>query len=369
MAPALAAARAGETRQGPAMFVAAVPAALAIAWGAAAIWLDGPTSRWLAATGSLAFVAAAGGALLGMRPRWRGAVAAAAVVGAVVAWWLSIPARNDRAWQADVARPATARFDGDIVTIENVRNFRWRSDADFTAHWETRRYDLSRLRALDLYLSDWGAPGIVHTIVAWEFEDAPPLAISIETRKEVGESYSALLGFFRHYELYYVVADERDVIGVRAAQRGERVRLYRLRATPERARELLLDYLREVNRLAASPRWYNAATQNCTTTIRHHVRAVGPRFPWSWKVLANAWFDELAYERGALDTSLPFAELRAASDVTEKAKAAAASPDFSRRIREGLPGFAPSLSGAPVIDSPAFGSGRASDRGEVPEPG
>ena len=351
------------------MFLAAVPAVLAIAWGAAAIWFDGPTSRWLAATGSLAFVAAAGGALLALRPRWRGAVAAAALVAAVVVWWLSIPARNDRAWQPDVARLATARFDGDVVTIENVRDFVWRSDSDASERWETRRYDLSRLRALDLYLSDWGAPGIVHTIVAWEFDDAPPLAISIETRKEVGESYSALLGFFRHYELHYVVADERDVIGVRAALRGERVRLYRVRATPERARELLVDYLNEVNRLAATPRWYNAATQNCTTTIRHHVRAVGPRFPWSWKVLANARFDELAYERGALDASLPFPALRAASDVTEKAKAAVASPDFSRRISEGLPGFAPSHSGAPVIDSPAFGSVRASDRGEVPEPG
>ena len=342
-----------------------LPILMGIAWATAAIRLDGPTSPLLANVAALAFAAAAVGVLFAVRPRALGAAVALVATGAVAAWWLSIPPSNDRAWQPDVAKLATATIDGDLVTIENVRHFEYRSDQDFTEHWETRRYDLSRLRGLDLFLSDWGAPGIVHTILSWEFEDGPPLAISIETRKEVGESYSALLGFFRHYELYYVVADERDVIGVRANVRGERVRLYRLRTTPEAARALLLDYLRELNRLAASPHWYNAASQNCTTTIRHHIRAIGPRFPWSWKILANAWIDELAYERGALDTTLPFPALRAQSDVTEKAKAAADAPDFSQRIRDGLPGFAPSLSGHPVIDSRAF----EVSRGEVPEPG
>jgi hypothetical protein len=100
---------------------------VAIMWGGAALWFDGPASR----------------------------------LGAVVAgWWLAIPARNDRDWVGDVARPA--------------------------------------------------------------------VAISIETRKEKGEGYSAVLGFFRQYELYYVAADERDVIRVRTNVRGEHVFLYRI---------------------------------------------------------------------------------------------------------------------------------------------
>ena len=111
---------------------------------------------------------------------------------------------------------------------------------------------------MDLYFFYWGSPWIAHTIVSWEFEDAPPLAISIETRKEVGEQYSAVRGFFRQFELYYVVADERDVVRLRTNLRGDEGYLYRVNWSPSDSRALLLAYLEEVNRIARSPRWYNA---------------------------------------------------------------------------------------------------------------
>ena len=92
-----------------------------------------------------------------------------------------------------------------------MRNFEYRSLTDFTERWETRSYDLSKIRGADFFLSRWGPPLIAHTFVSWDFEDGPPLTISIETRKEVGESYSAVRGFFRQFELYYVVSTEEDV--------------------------------------------------------------------------------------------------------------------------------------------------------------
>ena len=111
-----------------------------------------------------------------------------------------------------------------------------------------------------------------------------------------------------------------------------------MRLPPAHARALLLDYLAEVNRLAVQPRWYNAATQNCTTTIRDHARNVGPVQPGTWQILANGYLDQLGYDRGVFDHTLPFAELKARSDITERAKAADGDPAFSVRIREGLPG-------------------------------
>jgi len=240
---------------------------------------------------------------------------------------------------ADVARVPRSQRNGDIITIENIRNFHYRTETDYDEHWETRTYDLSKLKGVDLFLVTWGAPGIAHTIASWEFEDQPPLAISIETRKTKGESYSAIRGFFRQYELYYVVADERDVIGVRASHRGERPSLYRIHMEPENAKKLLLRYLDEVDDLAAKPRWYNALTHNCTTEIRWNLQAIGLKNPLDWRIFANAHLPELMYERKAIDTSLPLAELIKVSDVTEKAKAADGAPDFSARIREGLPGM------------------------------
>ena len=312
----------------------------AVLWGTAALWIDGPASRPLAAALALGFALVSIGTFAVLRPRWRGLAGFALVFAVLLAWWFSIEPRNDRTWEASVARPPRASVDGDIVRLENVRNFHYRSETDFDEVWETRSYDLSKLVGVDMFLSYWGSPWISHTIVSWEFEGGEHLAVSIETRKEAHESYSALLGFFRQFELYYVASDERDIIGVRTNHRGEEVYLYRLNTSLDVAREVLLDYLGEMNRLAEHPRWYNALTHNCTTAIRQHVQQVSPGNPWDWRILVNGRIDQLGYSRGSIDTSLPFEELRRRSQIVEEAKAAGSSPDFSRRIRAGLPGMA-----------------------------
>ncbi len=311
--------------------------AAVVAWSLAAIWIDGPKNRLLAA--ALCAVVAVGSLLplITVRPWWWGNAAAVVPFAIVLAWWLSIAPSNTRNWQPDVARLPSAAIDGHLVTIHNVRDFAYPSPTAVVERWEQRTYDLDQVEGFDMFLSSWGARGIAHTISSWEFSDGRHLAISIETRKEVGEEYSALLGFFRQYELYYVVADERDVIGVRAGPRQEDVHLYRLRASPAFARAMLLDYLREVNRLARAPAWYNALTHNCTTTIRHHAQEVGAGNPFDWRILANGYLDELGYQRGQINTSIPFPELRRRSDVTARARAAGDRADFSRLIREDLP--------------------------------
>jgi hypothetical protein len=322
-------------------FLGRAGATLGVLWAAAALRVDAPVAPALAAGLALGCLVLGLGLALALRPTWRGIAAALALVAVVAGWWLAIPARNDRDWQADVARPARATFDGSRVTIENVRNFTYRSETDFDAVWETRTHDLDQITGLDLFISYWGPRLYAHTIASWEFADGRHLAISIETRKEKGESYSALLGFFRRYELYYVVADERDVIGVRADRRGEQVFLYRLRAPPPLARALLVRYLEEIDRLADRPAWYNAFRHNCTTRIRQHVEQVVTGYRFDWRILVNGHLDEMAYENGSLNTALPFSELRARSDITVRARAAGDDPAFSRLIREGLPARPP----------------------------
>jgi hypothetical protein len=308
-----------------------------VTWGALALWFDGPQSRVLAGTmaGGLALFSILLAVLV--RPILRGLGAALLPLVAVALWWTSIPPSNTRDWTPDVARTARAVFDGSRLTIENVRNFKYRSESDFDQRWETRTYNLDRIRGVDLFLSFWGPTQIAHTIVSWEFDDGQHLAISIETRKEKGESYSALRGFFREYELYYVVADERDLVGLRTNYRGEQVYLYRIRIPAGQAQALLIDYLNEVNRLADHPQWYNALTQNCTTSIRGHVQNVGAGGRLDWRLLANGHLDRLLYERGQVDTDISFDDLRSRSNITERAKDAGDSADFSVRIRQGLP--------------------------------
>jgi hypothetical protein len=319
-------------------FVLYLVIVVATAWSVAAIWIDGPKSRPLAASLCVAIAAGVLLLLIAVRPWWWSVAAGVVPFVVVLAWWLAIPPSNTRDWQPDVARLPSAEFAGDRVTIRNVRNFAYPAATGVVERWETRSYELGKVVGFDMFLSTWGARGIAHTISSWEFSDGRHLAISIETRKEKGEEYSALLGFFRQFELYYVVADERDVIGVRAGPRNENLHLYRLRGSPAFARALLLDYLNEVNQLARAPRWYNALTHNCTTEIRHHVGQIAPGNPFDWRILANGYLDQLGYERGQINTSVPFAELRKRSDITARARAAGDREDFSALIREGLPG-------------------------------
>jgi hypothetical protein len=218
-----------------------------------------------------------------------------------------------------------------------VRNNDYRSETDFTVRYEDREFDLAKLRSLDLFLIHWGSPVIAHTIMSWGFEDGRYLAISIETRKEVGEEYSAIEGFFRKYELIYIVADERDVVRLRSNYRDEDVYLYRLDIPSEGPRALLLAYLDAVNRLEETPEWYNALVHNCTTTIQHLAGPLEQRSWSSWRLFANGYLDELAYEIGAIDRSLPFDELKRRSLVNERGQAADDDPRFSLRIRAGLP--------------------------------
>jgi hypothetical protein len=253
-------------------------------------------------------------------------------------WWQRIMPSNERPWPAEVSRPPSARIDGSLLRVHDVRNFAYRSETDFDARWEDRTYDLEKLRGLDVFLSYWGSPAIAHMILSWDFADQAPLAVSIETRRSQGEAYSTLAGFFKQYELIYVAADERDLIHLRTHHRKESVYLYRTRVSLERARALLLDYVTAMNELQHEPRFYNALTQNCTTTIVTHTRHIQhAAVHLDWRMFLNGYSDSLLYERDLIDTSLPFTDLRERSRIDERAERGFASSDFSAEIRKGLP--------------------------------
>lgn len=277
--------------------------------------------------------------LLLAKPRRRGLFIYFVLFFMLIICWLRIPASNDRDWQADVAVLPWAEIAGNIVTIHNIRNCDYRTETDFDVHHYSRSFDLDRLRTADLYVVYWGSPMIAHTMLSFGFDDDRYVCVSIETRKEKGEDYSTIKGFFRQYELTYVVGDERDLVRLRTNYRGEDVYLYRLNATPDVIHGVFMSYLKAINSLKQRPEWYNALTTNCTTTIRGHTAPYARRARPSWKMIINGYVDEMAYGNGALDQSLPFAELKNRSHINERAKLADKDPAFSRRIREGLPGF------------------------------
>jgi Domain of unknown function (DUF4105) len=321
--------------------VVLLTAIIAIAWAFGAVWFDAPfgTANKVVA-GLLAIVSAA--ALVFVRPFWHKVGAIALLFGGVLAWWLTLLPTNDSDWQPDVAQNAWADIQGDEVTLHNVRNCDYRTDTDYTPHWETRTVRLSQITGIDLAIDYWGSPWIAHPIASFQFADAPPLCFSIEIRKKLGQTYSTIGGLYRRFELIYIVADERDVIRVRTNYRKENIYLYRTTISSAQARERFLEYIHSLNALRNKPRWYNAITTNCTTSIRTQHPA-NERVPWDWRILLNGKADELLYERHLIVTGgLPFSELKTRSLIDSRARAANDSPDFSKLIRVGLP-FLPKL--------------------------
>jgi Domain of unknown function (DUF4105) len=224
-----------------------ITAILCAAWAFGAIYFDFPTSGRLAA---LLFVLLLLAAIAFVRGKL---LKLAIVFGAfvlVASWWLTLKPSNNRPWQPDVARTAWAQIDGDEVTVHNVRNCEYRTNTDFTPHWETRTVRLSQITGMDVAINYWGSPWISHPIVSFLFADALPLCFSIETRKTIGQNYSTLGGLYRQYTLIYIVADERDSIRLRSNFRHEDVYLYHTLASPAQARERFLEYIKAMKRCA-----------------------------------------------------------------------------------------------------------------------
>ena len=212
-------------------------AAICAAWAFGALHYDLPALNGAAAWTFACVILAAVIFMRGVRRKLAAAFLGFAVV---LAWWWTLKPSNAGNWQPDVAQVAWAEIQGDEVTLHNVRNCEYRTESDYTPRWETRSVRLSQLTGLDLAIDYWGSQWIAHPIASFQFADAPPVCFSIETRKQIGQTYSAIGGLYRQFELIYLVADERDVMRVRTNYRhGEDLYLYRTTLTPEQARARL----------------------------------------------------------------------------------------------------------------------------------
>lgn len=304
------------------------------AWGAGALWFQLPLGDLARKLALLAWPLFSLIALLALwRRRYRLPAIWLGLLLALLAWWSTIAPSHDRIWADDVARMVSGKVDGSMVTLDQVRNFDWRSDTDYTVRWAPRRYDLNQLRSVDVALSYWMGPAIAHTLVSFGFSDGRYLTFSIEIRKERGESFDGLAGFFKRYETVLIAADERDILRVRTNVRGEDMWLYRLQMPPQMMRSLFLAYLDEGAQLRRTPRFYNTLTGNCTTIVYQMARRISPGLPLDWRLLASGYLDRYLYELGALQGQGGFDALRQRAHITARARAADQAADFSARIR------------------------------------
>lgn len=314
---------------------------LATAWGSLALWYQLPMTT----ASKYAFIALWCMLALGLlfalwRRRPRLALGGFLLLFALLlVWWNTLAPSNQRLWTDDLAQLTTGRVEGSKVILTNVRNFDWRSDEDYDPRWETRRYDLDQLTSVDLATSYWGMPAIAHVLVSFGFDDGQFVVFTVETRKERGESYSEIGGFFKQFELSIVAADERDALRVRTNVRNEDVYLYRVNMSEEAMRALFLSYIEQTNQLQEESRFYNTIAANCTTIVFDMMRQIVQGLPMDYRLLLTGYLPGYVRDVGGLKANLGLEELQWRGRITERARQAGDHPQFSQLIRRGVPGW------------------------------
>lgn len=308
--------------------------ALAVILVLTALWFQvDPPWRWLAMAAAAVFAVAI--VVAGRRQAkagW-GALAIAVIIGCV--WWTSIAPSNDRDWAPVAAHGVTADIQGSEVVLHNVRNFDWKTETDFVPRWETRRYSLDTLTSVDLVSSIWASPAIAHTLISFAFADGGRVVFSAEIRRERGEEFSEVGGFFKQFELVMIAADENDIVRLRTNIWRESVTLLPLRVTPAQARALFLGFTERANRLAAEPQFYQTITTNCTTVIFELARHIDGRVPLDWRIVLSGYLPSYLYDLGIIRTDIPLDEVLRKAAISARAQAAPPGGDYSRVIRAG----------------------------------
>ncbi|GEM_PF-421980 len=258
------------------------------------------------------------------------------IIVIILAFWFLIQPSNERDWTVDQQVLSYADIQENLITLHNIRNFTYVTTEEYTPQYYDKTVDLNKIKALYYIVEPFGEwSGAAHTFLSFEFEDNEFIAISIEIRKEKGESFSALKGVFKRYELMYVIGDEQDLVKLRAVYRNDTVYVYPIETRKEKIQALFLNMMERTNKLKEKPEFYNTIKNTCTTNLMKHVNTISPdRLPFTWKVLAPGYSDEVVYKLGLIKTNLSFEETREKYKINEKAQKYKDDPDFSTKIRE-----------------------------------
>lgn len=303
-------------------------------WAFLALWYFDPWPAWLRVPLALAGVAAAVAAIVRLPQARARRRIALGVLAVWLLWFCRTP--SDRLdWTPDQARTPVATFDGNSVSVENFRFAAYRSEDDYDVAWQERTFDLDKLETVDFAVepfASWRGPA--HTLLSFGFSDGRHVAISVEIRKERGESFSPLGGLFRQFELMYVVGDERDLIGLRVNVRKSPVYLFPIRASRQQVRELFVSMLQRANDLHRRPEFYNTLTSTCTTNIVRHLEEVARTdVPFDLRVVLPGYSDELAFEMGLIDFDGSIADARQRFLIAGPVPVGPDGPAWSRAVR------------------------------------
>src|SRR3989338_4387700 len=213
------------------------------------------------------------------------------VVLLAIPWQLSLKPSNDKNWRADQQVLAYADINDNLIHVHNIRNFSYKSEEEFTPGYYNKTYDLNKLEKVYFIMERFSNfQGQAHTFVSFEFsssaesyggsasggEDSDFLAITVEARREVGETWDPFRGVLRQFELMYVIADEQDVVKLRTNYRNDPLYIFPIKTTKEKSQAMFLEMIKRANKLKEKPEFYHTVSSSCTTNLVKHVNTISP---------------------------------------------------------------------------------------------
>ncbi len=259
------------------------------------------------------------------------------VVSVFFIWYFLQSPSLERNWNTDQKVLAEIQFEGNLIRVKNARNFDYQSTDDFVPSYYDAIYDIEKLTRAWYIIEPFGEKdGPAHTMLSFDFSDGQHVAVSAEIRKEVGESFDAVKGLLRQYEIVYMVGHERDLIRLRSNYRKDTVIMYPLKIQPQNLPKLFISVMERAKKLAEEPEWYNTITNTCATAIQDHANFLlseDKKISWSKQILLPKYSDEIAYNLGLLDTRLSLEDAREYYTINERAMKANQDENFSQKIR------------------------------------
>jgi hypothetical protein len=247
---------------------------------------------------------------------------------------------NQRDWEFGMDVLPHVTIDGDVVHVQHVRNFRWPQDGPPSSDYVDRVFDVRRLERVWFIEEPFTMPlfrgfeGVAHTYFVFDFQDQPPVAVSVESRRERGEQYDALRGQFNEYELIYIWGTEQDLTGRRAVLERNPLYMYPLIGSMDSARRLFLNLAEASRELETRPRFYNTLTSNCTNELAKAANQAQPgAIPPHIALIAPGYSENLLYGLGFIPIDAPLETIRERYAITDSVAALVDQQDFSRLLR------------------------------------
>lgn len=232
------------------------------------------------------------------------------IIGIFISNRLKTP-QIDRDWNDDSKILPSVSIDGPIVTISNIRDWRYKTQEVISREYYTDIFDTSKITQTYLLFNPFGKwEGVGHFWFVFEFENNQTVSISVEARREVGEGYSAVRGLFNTYELWYAIGSTQDHVTRRTVYNSEDVYLYPLLISKESSQKLFVEMVEAAQQLETQAQFYNTVSSNCTNILADAANRVKKgSIPFHYSRLFTGYSDNQLYDLKFIPHDKPFEQI------------------------------------------------------------